>query len=185
MNYISQVRNFVKKECMKPSSKYGYEPYEFHFKPVVKYALELSKKLGGDKEIIEISAWLHDIGSIMHGRKDHHIIGAKIANDFLLNINYPINKIKIVKKCILNHRGSIKNNRKSIEEKIIAEADTMSNFDNISGIFKAAFIYEGLDQDEARVAVRKKLENKWKKLHFPESKKIIKPKYEALMTLLS
>jgi hypothetical protein len=60
----------------------------------------------------------------------------------------------------------------------------MSNFDNISGIFKAAFVFEGLDQGEAKIVVRQKLQNKWKQLHFKDSKKLLKKKYEAAMLLL-
>jgi hypothetical protein len=45
-------------------------------------------------------------------------------------------------------------------------------------------IYENKTQGEAKDSVRQKLERKWKKLHFENSKKIIKPKYEAAMLLL-
>ena len=61
----------------------------------------------------------------------------------------------------------------------------MSNFDNISGIFKAAFVYEGKTQGEAKQVVLQKLERKWKQLHFEKSKKIIRPKFEAAVLLLS
>ncbi len=60
----------------------------------------------------------------------------------------------------------------------------MSNFNNIPGIFKAAFVYENLDQGEAKKAVKTKLENKWKQLKFKESKDIVKPLYGAAMILL-
>ncbi len=60
----------------------------------------------------------------------------------------------------------------------------MSNFDNIAGIFKAAFVYEDQTQDEAKESVRKKLENKWNQLKFESSKKIIKPRYDAAMLIL-
>ena len=131
-----------------------------------------------------IAAWLHDIGSIIYGREDHHITSAKVAEDKLKELQYPAEKIELIKKCILNHRGSQQNGRDSIEEQIIAEADVLSNFDNIAGIFKAAFIYENKTQGEAKDSVRQKLERKWKQLHFENSKKIIKPKYEAAMLLL-
>ncbi|PIN79534.1 hypothetical protein COV16_03730, partial [Candidatus Woesearchaeota archaeon CG10_big_fil_rev_8_21_14_0_10_34_8] len=72
----------------------------------------------------------------------------------------------------------------SIEEQIVAEADVLSNFDNIAGIFKAAFVYEKMNEGEAKDSVRKKLENKWNQLRFEDSKRIIKPKYEAAMLLL-
>jgi uncharacterized protein len=181
---IEAVKNFVEAECRKPESKYGYEPFLFHFTPVVKYAGELADKLGGDREVIEIAAWLHDIGSIISGREDHHITGAKIAGEKLAELGYPAEKIALVQKCILNHRGSQAGLRETIEEKIVAEADAMSNFDNIAGIFKAAFVYEHLDQGAAKQAVLRKLENKWNKLHFEESKEIIRPKYEAVRLLL-
>lgn len=184
MNIIKEIKKFVENECKKPTSKYGYEPFPFHFVPMVAYAEKLANEMGGDKEIISIAAWLHDIGSIIYGRKNHHITSAKIAEKKLKELGYSDEKITIIKKCILHHRGSRKHRRESIEEKIIAEADAMSNFDNISGIFKAAFMYEHKNQLEAKDAVRKKLQNKWKKLHFKKSKKIIKPKFEAAMILL-
>lgn len=184
MDIIQEIKNFVENECKKSSSKYGYEPFPFHFVPMAGYAEKLADELGGDKEVILISAWLHDIGAIIHGRKDHHITGAKIAEEKLKEFQYPADKIELVKKCILNHRGSQQNKQDSIEEQIIAEADVMSNFDNIAGIFKAAFVYEDKTQGEAKDSVRQKLERKWKQLHFDNSKKIIKPKFEAAMLLL-
>jgi uncharacterized protein len=184
MEIVETIRKYVEDECKKPSSKYGYEPYLFHFVPMVKYAEKLADELGGDKEVILIAAWLHDIGSIIEGRENHHIAGAKIAEAKLRELNYPDDKIKQVKKCILHHRGSRKDDRFSIEEKIIAEADALSNFENIPGIFKAAY-YEGLDQREAMKAVKKKLENKYKQLGLSNSKNLIKPKYDAAMLLFS
>ncbi|MCR4322648.1 MAG: HD domain-containing protein [Candidatus Azambacteria bacterium] len=184
MNIVQGIKNFVESECKKPTSKYGYEPFPFHFAHVAIYAEKLADTVGGDKEVILIAAWMHDIGSIIYGREDHHITGADIAEKKLRELGYPEEKIALVKKCILNHRGSQQNSRESIEEQIVAEADVLSNFENIAGIFKAAFMYEGLDQGEAKDSVRKKLENKWSQLHFEESRHIIKPKFEAAMVLL-
>lgn len=183
-NIVQEIRDFVEEECKKPTSLYGYEPFPFHFVPMVKHAEELAEELGADKEVVSLAGWLHDIGSIIDGRGNHHLSGAKIAKEKLKELNYPPEKIKLVEKCILNHRGSQSNGRESLEEKIIAEADVMSNFDNISGIFKASFVYENMDQGEAAKAVKKKLQNKWDQLHFESSRKIIKPKYEAAMLLL-
>lgn len=184
MDIVDEIRTFVEKECKKSSSKYGYEPFLFHFIPVVQYAEELVDELGGDKEVVLLAAWLHDIGSIIYGRHDHHITSAKIAEDKLNEFGYPVEKIEMVKKCIQNHRGSQPCIRKSLEEKIIAEADALSAFESIAGLFKAAFIYENLDQGTAKESVRKKLENKWAQLIFDKSKEIIRPKYEAIMLLL-
>lgn len=184
MYSIEKVQQYVQAECKKPTSKYGYEPYDYHFVPTVNYALILNKRLGGDREVIEAAAWLHDIGSIISGREDHHLTGAEIAGDKLKELGFPESKIELVKKCILNHRGSLDKTRRSIEEQIIAEADVMANFDDLPGIFQAFMVYEKMSRGEARKMALKKLENKYKQLHFSESKDILKPKYEAARLLL-
>ncbi len=183
MTVIEKVKKFVFNECKKPISKYGVEPYEFHFVPMVKYAKKLAKEHKVDQETIEIAAWLHDIGSIIYGRENHHITSSKIAEELLTKFEHSKDKIKVIKKSILNHRRSIKNKRISIEEKIIADADALCNFDMIPGLFKAAFIYEGLTQGQAKKSVREKLKDKYKMLHFKNSRAIIRPKYKAAMLL--
>jgi len=60
----------------------------------------------------------------------------------------------------------------------------MSAFDNIAGLFKAAIVYENLNQGQAKDSVRQKLKRKYQQLQFADSKKIIRPKYEAAMLLL-
>jgi len=184
-NIIKEIKEFAKNECEKPTSKYGSGPFRYHFIPMVKYAKQLAKELGKDVEVVELAGWLHDIGSIIYGRENHHITSAKIAENKLKELNYPSKKIKLIKKCILSHRGSKNYKRISIEEKIISDADTMNCFDNIAGLFAAALVHEKLNQGEARKSVRRKLQNKWKQLCFKKSKEIIRPKYEAAMLLLN
>jgi uncharacterized protein len=178
-----EIEEYVKNECQKPDSKYGYAPFKYHFVPMVKYADELADELGGDKEIILIAAWLHDIGSIVYGRKNHHKTGTKIAKQKLTELNYSGKKIELVKQCILNHRGSRNDKRKTIEEKIIAEADILSNFEDIAGLFEVAFVYENKNRSEAKNSVLNKLQRKWNQLEFNKSKNIIKPKFEAATLL--
>jgi len=183
-NIVEGIRKFVEEESKKPTSHYGYEPYLNHFVPMRNYAVQLAKKLGADVEIVELAAWLHDIGSIMNGRKDHHIIGAKIAEKKLKELGYPQDRIEKVKHCILGHRASKEIKPETIEAQIISDADGISNFENIPGIFMAAFIYENQSQQEAKASVRQKLERKWKNLVLKESRHLIKPKYDAIKLLL-
>lgn len=185
MDIVEEVKNWVEQECKKPTSKYGYEPFVYHFAPMVKYANELAEEMGADKEIVTIAGWLHDIGSIIDGQDQHHITGAKIAERKLKEFNYPEGKIELVKKCILNHRGSQNNTRESIEEIVIAEADVLSNFDDIGGLFQVAYKYEGMNRGDAQRSVLRKLENKFNQLHLDKSKELIGPKFKAAMLLLS
>lgn len=182
---IQEIKEFARSECEKPTCKYGSDPFADHFVPTAKYALVLAKEFNADTEIIELAAWLHDMGSMIYGRKDHHITGTKIAEDKLKELGYPKEKIEKVKECIFSHRGSQKIKPKTLEAQILVEADTISAFDCLWGLFQCAYVHEKLSREEARKSVRQKLENKWKQLRFKKSKEIIKPKYEAAMLLLN
>lgn len=184
MTIVEQIRQFVEAECKKKTSKYGHEPYLYHFLPTQAYAKQLAEEQGADVEVVEIAALLHDIGSIRYSRKDHDVTGAKIAKDKLRKLDYPNEKISKVVACILNHRSSRASNRVTLEEQIIADADGISNFNNVSGIFKAAFTYEKKDQKTAQADVRNKLIKTYDKLS-PRAKEIVKPKYEAAIVLFS
>jgi hypothetical protein len=61
----------------------------------------------------------------------------------------------------------------------------MSAFDNLSWLFNAALIFEKLDQQQATISIKEKLERKRNQLSLNKTKKLIKPKYEAAMLLLS
>lgn len=185
MNIVDQVRQFVENECKKPTSLYGYEPFTEHFAPVVEFGKKLAEEMKADIEIVEIAGWLHDIGSIMIGRTDHHITSSKIAGEKLKEFSYPEDRIKLVVDCILTHRGSQKIKPKTVEGQILVEADTMSAFMNIIGLFQCALTYEKLSRKEATASVKNKLQNKWEQLEFEKSKEMIKPYYEAAMLLLS
>lgn len=185
MKIIPQIKKFVEEECKKPTSKYGYDPFLHHFVFMAKYAKELAKKLHADEEIVELAAWLHDIGSIIYGRDNHHMTSAKVANEKLKELKYPKNKIKQVCDCILSHRGSQKIRPKNLEAQIIIEADSMSAINNIAGLFQCAFSYEKRSRIDGEVSVKQKIENKWKQLRFKESKAMLKDKYEAAMLLLN
>ncbi len=182
---IERVRKFVEEETKKETSFYPLA-YELHFVSMVKIAKELAEKLGADVELVEIAAWLHDIGSVIKCRENHHITGAKIAEEKLRELNYPEDKIEKVKLCILNHRGSKEktNNRSFVEAQIIVDADALDAFNNISKQFLITLVYEGLSLNEARDSIKRKLQNKWNQLSLQEAKELIKPKYDAAMLLL-
>lgn len=107
----------------------------YHIEAVVKNVEILAEKYGADKETVIIAAWLHDIASITDYAmyEEHHKYGANIAKEILNELNYD-KKTALVQKCILNHRGSVKLGRTSIEELCVADADAISHFDSSSGV---------------------------------------------------
>lgn len=162
---LEQVRKFFNEEWEKASEQ-QHKNFKGHFEGVLKYAKMLGEKENADMEVIEISVLLHDISSVRGEYEDHHLKGARIAEELLSKLNYPRNKIEQVKHCILAHRGSKDIKRETKEAQILTDADAMCHFDEIDALFNAYKIKE---------EVLKKLERSYVKMS-KEAKSIIKPK---------
>jgi len=162
---LNQVRKFFKEEWGKASEEV-HKNFKGHFEGVLKYAKMLGEKENADMEIVEISVLLHDMSSLRGEYEDHHIKGAKIAEELLKKLNYPNKKIKQVKHCILAHRGSKDIKRETKEAQILVDADAMCHFDEIDALFNAYGTKE---------EVLRKLERSYNKLS-DESKQIMKNK---------
>ncbi|MGB5429625.1 HD domain-containing protein, partial [Eudoraea sp.] len=94
-----------------------------HTQRVVKSALELAEANSLDdneKEIILLSAWLHDTG-YTRGTDEHERSSCEIAKDFLTKEGYDKAKIKNVQACIMATK--MQNEPISLSEKIIRDAD--------------------------------------------------------------
>ena len=133
---IKQVTN----EILKRNKWYlekidNYDFWNNHIKFVVDEALKLASVYGADKEIVELGALLHDIALVSNiGTKaDHHIQGAKIAEEILTNLKYPQDKREKVVNCVLHHRSS--KNAENIEELCVCDGDILAHFDNIPNAF--------------------------------------------------
>ena len=92
-------------------------------------------------------------------------------------------KTALLQKCILNHRGSVKLERNSIEELCVADADAVSHFDSVPSLLYLAYVEKGMDIEHGSSFVRGKLERSYNELS-DESKEIYKEKYEQVMAIL-
>lgn len=183
MNFVKLAHQLVKEECAKPTSHYK-GIFKYHIVPMVRIAQNLARKLGANQEVV-VAAWLHDIGSILLGRKLHQISGAAIAEYLLRAWGYPEEKVQQVKDCILCHRGSDEDNKpETLEARIVAEADALSAIHNISGLYKGAFDEEKKDEGEAKISVRNKLKAKFNQLTLPGTKESAQAHFDALMFVL-
>jgi putative nucleotidyltransferase with HDIG domain len=175
---IDKIKEIVHKECKKDNLSWDY-----HIVSVVNYAKMLAKKLGADKEIVEISAWLHDITRLQGDPENHHISGPIEAEKILRKLKYPQDKIDKIKHCINAHRGSQDIKRETIEAECVASADAMAHFDNVAATLYLAYGLKKMNIEDGKRWVMDKLERSWKKM-IPEAKEIILPKYEAAKIIL-
>jgi HD superfamily phosphodiesterase len=182
---IQHIANIVESACKKETNYFGYGIWEYHIKSVVKYGKIMAKKLNADIEIVEIASLLHDYASIINYDfyAEHHLHGANEAEKLLTQLNYPKDKIELVKNCIISHRGSKIKSKESKEAICVADADGMTHFDSIGSLFYLAFFSHKMDIDEAGNWLIGKLDRSWNKLS-NEARDIINDKYRACKLLI-
>lgn len=85
-----------------------------------------------DKEVVEVAILLHDIWQKKENadpswKTDHAIEWAKMAEQFLRELNYPEDKITHIKDCIISHRYRTNEVPKTLEAKIVFDADKLES----------------------------------------------------------
>ena len=185
MTIEKKIYNEVKKRCLLSTNVYGIGAWDHHIKIVYELAKKYAKDYGADEEIIALAALLHDIASVtdVNWTKDHHIIGANIAEELLLKENYPNEKIELIKKCILNHRGSVLKEKNSPEEICLADADAMAHFYSIPSLLSMVYREKNLSIDEGRKFVMEKLERSYNKMS-SKGKKLVQKQYVSAKNVL-
>jgi len=99
-----------------------------HIERVVKSAGNICSAEGGDSEVVITAAWLHDCVTLP---KDHpersksSILSGKKAAEFLVTTDFPKSKIKSVVHAIEAHSYSAGIEPKTIEAKIVQDADRL------------------------------------------------------------
>lgn len=111
------ARKITEKYFKKYQDKEEREFARIHTMAVVEIAVILANKFSADTSVVEISAWLHDIGSTIE-RVDHARHGLELLEKEKFEID------PLIKDCILNHGTDGKPESK--EAKILQMADKLS-----------------------------------------------------------
>ena len=185
---IKKIREVLLEKCEqhKSNPKYGYYDYwNDHIKRVVYHAVALANQYGADAEIVELGALLHDISMPAEygDRSAHNVYSAEMTENLLGELGYPEERIERVKNCVLNHPSSNRQNRKTLEEACVAEADALAHFDRIPSLFSLAYKIMGMSIDEGKEYVKEKLQGDYYELS-EQTKESFKSKYEIIMETL-
>ena len=181
--FVDKAREHVKDLSHNHEINYQ-DVYDYHLVDVADWAEKLSTLHGADLEIVLIAAWLHDIGSMLQGRKDHHISGQRLARDLLLDWGYDPIRTERVCSCIYRHRGSQHKELTNAEERVVAEADAIANILNIVSLIKVPLVFEGKTQYEAAIDAEQKIRRKWAQLS-TISQALLQREYDALAVVMS
>ncbi len=180
---IKRSNNFEKET---KETKDEYNLYREHIQYVYKYVLLLSQNKNVDKEVLQLSALLHDVAMTDRNldRSKHNEYGSEMAEQFLKDNNYPADKIEFVKKCILNHSSKRAEYRTTEEEKILVDADGLSHFDSISNLYSLAHNVMNLDDEECIKFIQDKLTRDYNEIS-DDLKYLIQDKYAKVMSATS
>lgn len=127
--------------CQEEGGSHGPD----HTERVYFTALAIGRRLGAQLKILATAALLHDIGrnsetaskgSICHARE-----GAEIARDILAELHFPDEDIEAVLHCIRSHRFRGKEKPRTLEARILFDADKLDSIGAV-GIGRA-FLFAG------------------------------------------
>ena len=122
---LSKVRTFAYNNSEK-NDIHGFE----HVERVLKLSSEIGVVLNANLLVIKIAALLHDVGRYLENDKEvknHAEISAEIAENFIIknNFNLAIGDVENILHCIRAHSFSNDLEPKTLEAKILSDADKL------------------------------------------------------------
>lgn len=122
---FEKIKKMVEAE-LKECSGHNFD----HVMRVYNMTLRLAKNEKVDLDVIKLAALLHDIGGKKEtddptGKTDHAVESAKMAKLILEKLEFSDDKIKHICDCIISHRYKTENQPKTLEAKILFDADKL------------------------------------------------------------
>lgn len=165
-NIIEEIKNIIINDSLKykEESQDHYDFWNNHIKYVYEESIKLANEYSANLDIVKLGALLHDIALIrkVGDRKDHHINGAKLAEEILDEFSIDSDVKERVLSCVYNHRSS--KNAENIEELCVADADILAHFDNIPMLFNSAFVRNKVNLNEINEKMLKAFEDDYNDL---------------------
>lgn len=160
-----------------------------HVERVLRLAFRIAEKYKNeiDLQILKLSILLHDIGRTEEKEERHHaILSAEIAKHILSKYNLSKNIIDKVVEAILSHSFSLKYKPKSLESKILSDADKLDALGAV-GVFRVFMesAYHKRTLEEALNHFYEKLLKLKDMMWTMEAKKIAEERHKFMVEFLS
>lgn len=127
---LQKIKEIVEKEL----NFHGDATHDMdHIMRVYSLALKIAEtEKNVDLDILKAGVLLHDIASAKEsadasGKTDHAVVGAEMAKSILADLGFSDDKIKHIQECILAHRYRSDYRPKTIEAKIVHDADKLES----------------------------------------------------------
>ena len=166
-----QIESFAKSFSWTPKDYYWQ-----HTLQVRRFSLLIQEKAGGDRDVIEMAALLHDVGKAELLAPGHEELSAQIAEEFLASLAFDKDKIQSVGRCIRYK------NTDSLEVRILRSADSMSLIaDDLGG--REWYFENVLKKDRKKIL--QEIEKSWSEIEFEFARGMVKSGYEELKEVYS
>ena len=141
MNKFDQILKEAKKHFVNARGSHDFD----HVERVLKMALHIGKKEKADLEVLKLAAILHDVSrksaDEQKGKVDHAKQGALTAREILEKFKIKESQIVAICHCIEAHRFRNAVKPKTLEAKILFDADKLDSIGAI-GVGRA-FLFAG------------------------------------------
>jgi uncharacterized protein len=186
-SYRRQIREYVEREAM-PREKFGHQPRLYAL------AKEIGAGLVYDDEIVFAAVWLHDLGVFTGHRPEDPAVLAQWnhvpytmerAHEILRAFGFPEAKITAVVEAIRTHQPALE--PETMEGIIVRDADILEQLGAIAVLRTVCKV--GRDTrfslfTEAVNSLRQSLETLPDRIRLEITKKLARPKIEALRAFL-
>nr|AKQ04344.1 HD superfamily metal-dependent phosphohydrolase, uncharacterized protein [uncultured Microgenomates bacterium Rifle_16ft_4_minimus_5036] len=141
---MNNLREKILKETKAYYKELDNKDFSHNFDHVLRVenmALRIGKSEGADFEILEAASLLFDVARGLEDKgavEDHANEGSKIARRILNKIGFPADKIENVCHAVLTHRKSKGRKAKTLEAKVLQDADYLDALGAIAVIRTAA-----------------------------------------------
>lgn len=170
----SAMKNEIRKKIEEYVKSMKWTPGDLYWRHafmVREFALMLQEKVGGDKDIIEISALLHDIGKAKLLAPGHEKISGELTEQFLRKIDFNESQIYTIIECIKYE------NFDSVEAKILRSADSMALIMDAKG--QKWYFTKVLGDDKEKIL--NELEKSFSEIEFDIGKELVRGVYQKLV----
>lgn len=195
MKNFNQIEQEIKSKVLEMAKESPLDWFfDFHLKEVVLAAEDLLKEYPeASREVVVLASWLHDLGHLRAKtleevdlvKPDHHITGAKMAKNILANYDIDKDTVEKIIRCVLCHRVKDEYQPETIEEKIVAVADTLSHFHSV--FFLCYFkVYPNETLEDFVKKDKEKLARDWRDLALlPKAQDLARTRYETISQMLN
>jgi uncharacterized protein len=169
------MQDKTRKEVEAFAKSFKWTPKDYYWKHTLQvrdFALMIQERVGGDKDVVELAALLHDIGKAQLLAPGHEALSVNLAKEFLNKLKIDKKKIELTLKCISYENDNL------LESRVLRSADSMSLIMDASG-GREWFFSNIFKNDKNKILME--LRKSYSEVDFDFAKDIVKDSYNNLL----